>query len=247
MFMYTSIQKSIAKVILFIGAVAVISTPSLISTLPQVEEQDKTTYIIENSVKSSNRTPEEAASYPASLFDNSYSTRSHISKVLTQTQEVNNIITTEDNIIASDIPVNYTEMQIPFSKYPVYAFINDQGKTEYRVYAVKHSENGSRNGFVRADVSFENGKIRVIYDLETPFVEYDSEKFGEIEAVDPPANITSGLIKVYGKTGLYMMYKKNQEKQYIIYGHYPGGENEFYLADKKAQMIKGTFPIERNT
>lgn len=146
--------------------------------------------------------------------------------------------------LRSATPIHFTELNLPYADYPVYAFIDEEGRMQYRVYVRRVSESGRDEfGFVRAEVKFNGTSFDFILDSEYTFIAPGDERYGVITAVNAPAALVSGLKKDFSREGVYYRQGSNGNKEYYVYGHYPNGEDGFYLADSSGVMIPGTLSV----
>ena len=157
---------------------------------------------------------------------------------------------TKDNKSASklakaeinEVPLNYTEITNPLLTVPLYAFVDQDGNTQYRLYVERKNNNAIEYGFIRAKQSIVNLNIKIDYDINSEFVDISKEQYGTIVPEEAPDDKIHDLISVFGYNGLYYGVNNNT-KEYYIYGHYKNSKSAFYLADKNGNMIPGTLPV----
>ena len=146
--------------------------------------------------------------------------------------------------LASEVPINYTELVLPNVGFPVYVFMDNNGKLNYRVMIERTTNNTKERGYVTAKNVFKNKTIGIDYDQDAEFVNVEAENYGEIIATEPDEDKVIGMQKVFGKKGVYEKTTPDGKKEYYVYGHYVNGDDSFFMADKEGNMIKGTLPIE---
>lgn len=150
-------------------------------------------------------------------------------------------VATPVTALANEIPINYTEHIYPSVPYPVYVFLDESGKMTYRVMLERSAGYKKERGYVQATMSIMNRKLCINFNENDPFVSLSQEPFGEITATEPDEEKIVGLQKVFGKTGVYQRLSTGE---LFVYGHYPSGEDRFYMADSNGNMIRGTLPID---
>ncbi len=184
--------------------------------------------------------------YSSQLFDTNYSRAIRTCNTYycleTEAEEAKNLASVAKPVkaMSEEIPVNYTELIYPSLPYPVYGFIGENGKMNYRVMLEKSIRGKKFRGFVQATQTIRNRKISIDYDEDSPFISEKDERFGEIIATEPAEEQIAGLQKVFGRTGVYQRTAGNE---FYAYGHYPNGDDSFFMADKNGNMIKGTLPL----
>lgn len=144
---------------------------------------------------------------------------------------------------ANNIPLNYTEINSPLLDVPIYAFVDQEGKTQYRLCVERKNNNTVEYGFIKTLQRIVNLNIQYEYDINSEFIDTEKENYGTITPEVAPDDKIQDLISGFGYTGLY--YKTNNGlKEYYIYGHYKNNKSAFYLADENGNMIPGTLPVE---
>ena len=143
----------------------------------------------------------------------------------------------------NSVPENYTELIFSGCDYPVYAFIDSEGRFAYRVQ-IERSKNGIREtGFAEARPVLSGKSICFEWDDSAPFVSVRDEHFGILSLTDAPVEFTAGLSRCWGADGLYCRTGSDGSRQYYFYGAYPGGRPEFVPADPEGRMIPGNLPV----
>lgn len=196
---------------------------------------------------------EQTLTYPDTVFESNYAYLSRKTSGLTLASkeialESSSGIKKEErfHLLKADksqIPAQYTEIQYPYMEYPVYAFMDKNGVIQYRVYAERTQNNHEERGYLVSTQVIENMRIKMKYDEASAFVHTEEEPFGSIIPENAPDEKTYGLLKEYGKTGIYYRINKDGSKEYYAYGHYKNEPSEFYLADNTGTMIPGTLPL----
>ena len=140
-------------------------------------------------------------------------------------------------------PDNYTELAFSGCDYPVYGFINPEGRLEYRIL-LERTENGVPvKGYVEAQPVLSGTSIRFKPDETASFIPADEENFGILSPADAPVESAAGLTRCWGADGLYFRTGSDGIRQYFIYGAYPGGTPGFVPADPDGHMIPGKLPV----
>lgn len=143
----------------------------------------------------------------------------------------------------NSVPENYTELTFSGCDYPVYAFIDSEGRFAYRVQ-IERTESGIREtGFAEARPVLSGKSIRFEWDASAPFLSVRDEDFGILSLTDAPVESTAGLSRCWGADGLYCRTGSNDSRQYYFYGAYPGGNPGFVPADSQGRMIPGKLPV----
>ena len=141
------------------------------------------------------------------------------------------------------VPENYTELTFSGCNYPVYTFIDSEGRFAYRVQ-IERSENGIRKtGFVEARPVLSGKSIRFEWDDSAAFVSVRDEDCGILSLADAPVESTAGLSRCWGADGLYCRTGSDGSRQYYFYGAYPCGNPGFVPADPEGRMIPGKLPV----
>lgn len=145
-----------------------------------------------------------------------------------------------------EVPINYTEIHSPQYETPLYAFVDRNGDTQYRVMIQRDRKGKKERGFIKATLQMQNTSIVVDYNPGDDIVDPAKEDYGEITLKEAPSDMIGNLMSEYGKTGVYYRLK-NGLKEYVCYGSYPGKEDGFYMADQTGRMIPGTLSISTNS
>lgn len=195
-----------------------------------------------------------AAKYTASVFDTNYVSAAGrlFNTVNISAGDNSDMIAAAGNsrpvaAPAQEIPDQYTEIKYPYLDFPVYVYMNSEGKAQYRVYLERLSNGSTESGFVKASQSIRNMKISMDYDTGDMFIRTADEDFGTIIQVNAPADLQGDLIKEFSAVGTYYLINASGNMEYYVYGHYPNSTtDDFYLADNNGIMIPGTLPVSIN-
>ena len=138
---------------------------------------------------------------------------------------------------AAAVPAGYTKMETEDATLSLYAFTDDTGTVQYRVYGgytefVDGVAGETVKGFYLSD---ETGAI--LSDANA-FVDPASEPFGTATSTSLPDTLRLRDAYTLTDTGLITSNAGGT----FVYGSFAGGEGAFYPADSSGKMIPGALP-----
>jgi len=153
------------------------------------------------------------------------------------------VITTGDAMTvplsdSSAVPTGYTRVTLEDPNIALFAFTDQEGKVEYRVYGgyttfVDGVADKSTNGFYPSD---ETGAI--LSDSAEAFVDPATEAFGVCDNATLPDTLRLRAKYTLLENGLIT----GTEGGTFVYGSFAGGEGAFYPADSTGKMVAGALP-----
>lgn len=137
---------------------------------------------------------------------------------------------------AEDIPEGYSVLELKGLDFPVYGFVDKEGRTCYRAFSEKDG------AFYEIEIDEKNGTYAVTKVAEK--ADPSKEEFGTPKAAQlASGSSVSGYKPVAGKEGLYEAEKPAIKPEYIFYGTYgKKGDEAFYEAEKDGTVKPGTMP-----
>jgi len=153
------------------------------------------------------------------------------------------VITTGEPMTAplddsSAVPTGYTRVTLDDPNIALFAFTDQDGKVQYRVYGgyttlINGVADKTTNGFYPSD---ETGAI--LADSAEAFVDPATESFGICENSPLPDTLRLRVKYTQTENGLIT----GTDGGSFVYGSFAGGEGAFYPADSTGKMVAGALP-----
>ena len=142
---------------------------------------------------------------------------------------------------AAAVPAGYTRVETEDTALSLFAFTDEAGAVQYRVYGgytefIDGAAGETHTGYYPSD---ETGAI--LADAKA-FADPAAEPFGTAESTQLPDTIRLRAAYTLSESGLIT----GSEGGAFVYGSFAGGEGAFYPADSSGKMIPGALPATEN-
>lgn len=146
----------------------------------------------------------------------------------------------------NEIPSFYTRIDPVGVDVPVYAFTDENGEVQYRVYGMKtynkvnKTEQKEARGFVSVEIVPAADGFALKAKNDT-FIRMYDERPGRVSAVMPNYGSIPKGVSQY--KGIVFRYSTGNESIYCVYGSFDGIEFHYWESDETGVMILGSLYI----
>lgn len=139
----------------------------------------------------------------------------------------------------------YTKITV--GSNPFYAFINQNGEYEYRVWGALKKNGKNAYYAVKLNNVYKNTSGTTVYSLELKDKKARDDKaadLGKLKKTMSPTEVPEGFVLIDSEKGIVQMDNIFGNTEYYIWGSYNGIDYNFYECDAAGKVAAGALPID---